>query len=273
MASEWMNKVSGRLKSVSDVFKRGKPLAESLPTMLDPGDPRVVIRPLGRDWLCPFSGIRIQTPTWNGSSLTLLKCHEVMEHLLKQPELQKLGSNAVLKSWDDLVQITLFMRFEHGGNYKVMAKDGEWVCPYCLETTNILIYNWDGSEAPVHMFIPKALEHFKTCEEYIQDPLGAKSTDDIARLGGDRLKITKLIKKDPRMRLMDNKGSWFCPYSERFITAINLRNEEWDTPLHDKIIEYVLGPNCPARYSQFEIERTMEVLQASLVKATKMKPI
>ena len=267
---EWLSKVSGRIK---DAMKRGKPLAESLPQMLDAGDPRVAMRPLGADWLCPFTGVRVVAPDWDGSSLTVLKSQSIMSHLLAQPELQKLGSNAQMKSWDDLVQICLFMRFEHGGVYKVTTKEGEWVCPYCLENTGVILTNWDGSEAPLKMFLPDAFKHLKSCPEYQQDNLGAKTMQQIRDSGGERAKLTKALHRDPRFRLTDAAGNWFCPFSARPIPSLNIKKEAWGPQLQTKIVDYMLGPDCPAKYSQYVVERSMEDLQAALASVGKVKPI
>ncbi|MCY3022878.1 MAG: hypothetical protein NTW87_28190 [Planctomycetota bacterium] len=260
--AEWLKSVSGKFKRFSEALTGGKPLEEALPEMLDPGDPRVVIRPLGGDWLCPFTGTRVLAPDWNGSSLTLLKCAAIRDYLLKQPELQKLGSKAQMKSFEDLVQIVVFMRFSAGGAYKYAVQGGEWVCPYCLEKTEILLRNWDGSEADPKWFMPKALEHLKQCAVYQQDPLGgAKTLEDIAEAGGDRARVKKMLATDPRFRLCDANGSWLCPYSARTVASLNLKREPWGPALQSAILDYIMSPDCPGRYSQFNVERSLEELQ------------
>ena len=264
--ADWMSKVSGRLKGV---FNSKKPLAEALPEMIDPGDPRVVIRPLGDDWLCPFTGLRVMAPSWNGSSLTILKCPEIREHLLAQPELQKQSSDAKMKSFEDMIGITLFMRVATLKNYKYTAEGGEWVCPYCMKKTQVLLKNWDGSETEIKWFLPEALKHFAVCEDYQADPVsGAHSIEDIKEAGGDRAKILRFIAKDPRYRVGDPSGSWVCPYALRPVASINIKKEAWGGPLHQKIIEYVLSSNCPGRYSQFEIEKSLEDIKKAAATKT-----
>lgn len=253
--AEWIKKISG-------VFKRGKPLAEALPEMLDPGDPRVVIRVFGDDWLCPFTGRRIEAPDWNGSSLTLLKSESIRQHLLNEPELQKLGSNAQMKSFEDLVGIAVFQRIQAGGNYKYHAQGGEWVCPYCMQKTEILIKNWDGSDVDLKFCLPHLLQHLATCEEYQQDPVhGAKTVDEIREAGGDRAKLARFMKSDPRFRLCDASGAWLCPFAARTVAQFNLKKEAWSPQLQQRILDYMLSPDCPAKYSQFEVERSLEELQ------------
>lgn len=265
--AEWLTKVSGRLKKVTDAFKGSKPLAEVLPEMIDPGDPRVVIRPLGGDWLCPFTGRCIPCPSWDGSSLSLLKCQEILDHLLGQPELQKLGAKSPMKTFDEMVQVAIFMRLSSAPNYKFAAPGGEWVCPYCMNKTEILMRNWDGSDTEPTWFIPAALKHFAACADYQQDPIGgAKSVAEITEAGGDRARVKKLLATDPRFRVCDPAGSWYCPYSMRPIAQFNLKREAWPA-LQAKILEYIMSANCPGRYSQFNIEKSLEELQqAALVK-------
>jgi hypothetical protein len=257
--ADWLSKVSGRLKGA---FNSKKPLAEVLPEMIDPGDPRVVIRPLGDDWLCPFTGLRVMAPSWNGSSLTILKCPEIRDHLLAQPELQKQSSDAKMKSFEDLIGITLFMRVDKMQNYKYTADGGEWVCPYCMKKTQVLLKNWDGSETEIKWFLPEALKHFAACEDYQTDPLGgAHTSEEIKESGGDRAKILRLIAKEPRYRVCDAEGSWICPYGLRPITSINMKREAWAAPLHQKILLYVLSPSCPGNYSQYEIEKSLDEIK------------
>jgi len=253
--AEWMNKISG-------VFKRGKPLAEALPQMLDPGDPRVVIRPLGGDWLCPFTARRIEAPDWNGSSLTLLKSESIRSYLLNEPELQKLGSNTPMKSFEDLVSVTVFQRIQHLNNYKYTSQSGEWVCPYCMQKTEILLKNWDGSDVEMKFFLPQLLQHFAQCADYQEDPVnGAKEFEEIREAGGDRAKLKRYMNTDPRFRLCDPNGAWLCPFAGRTVARFNLKKEAWGPELHERILDYMLSPDCPAKYSQFEVERSLEDLQ------------
>ena len=264
--ADWLNKFK-------DVFKKGKPLAESLHALLDPADPRVAIRPLGGDWLCPFTGMRLETPDWDGSSKTVLKSPTITEHLLKQPELQKLGSNSQMKTWNELMKITLFIRFDNCENYKASNEKGEWVCPYCLEETGIILINWDGSTSPMELFRQETDRHFDKCPEYQQDSLSAKSLQEMKNQGGERGRIFKLLKTDPRFQLADGAGSWFCPFSERVIPGLNIKREAWDAPLQNKIVDYLLGPDCPGKYSQWKVERSVDELKATIVKNASMKPI
>jgi len=262
--ADWVSTVSGKLKKITDVFSGGKPLAEVLPQMLDPGDPRVVIRPLGGDWLCPYTGRRVVAPDWNGSSLTLLKCQAIKDHLLSQPELQKQGIKAQMKSYEQLVRITVSMRIAEAPNFRFAAPKGEWVCPYCMQKTEVLLKNWDGSDAEMNWFVPEALKHFGQCASYQQDPInGAKPVQEITEAGGDRSKVSNLVANDPRFHLCDPSGAWLCPYSARTVAHLNLKTEPWGPELQQKIVDYVMGPECPGKYSQYNVERSLAELAAS----------
>jgi hypothetical protein len=253
--ADWMKRISG-------VFNRGKPLAEALPEMIDPGDPRVVIRIFGDDWLCPFTARRVEAPDWNGSSLTVLHSPSIKNHLLNEPELQKLGSNAQMKSYEELVSICVFQRIQAGGNYKYTAPSGEWVCPYCMQKTEILLKNWDGSDVEMKFYLNPMLQHFAKCEDYQTDPVGgAKTFEDIREAGGDRAKLKRYLKSDPRFRLCDAGGAWLCPFAGRTVAKFNLKKEAWGEQLHERLLDYMLSPDCPGKYSQFEVERSLEDLQ------------
>ncbi|HEY3323338.1 MAG TPA: hypothetical protein VGP72_22980 [Planctomycetota bacterium] len=256
--------MAGFLKSINNVLKGRKPLAEVLPQIVDPGDPRVAISVIGGDWLCPFSGKRVPAPGWNGSSQTVLQIPEIRQHLLDLPLLKEEGLDAPMKDYEELVKITVLQRLQLAANYRFAAPHGEWVCPYCLGKTAILIRNWDGSDADPKMTVPEMLNHFAQCPEYQADPIdGAKNANEITSTGGERSRLAKMLAADPRFRLCDATGAWICPYAGRTVPAFNLKKERWGPELHERLLDYLLGPDCPGRYSQFEVERTLEQLQAA----------
>ena len=251
-------------QKLTGTFQAAQPLEEVLLQMLDPGDPRVVIRPLGNDWLCPFTGQRLPAPDWDGSSLTLLESATVVEHLQQELERQKAGEKAQMKSYAELVQITLNWRLCQAPNYRIPAPDGEWLCPYCLQKSGVLLRNWDGSETDKKWFVSQALQHLEQCAACQDDPInGVKETQVVKEAGGDRSKVSKLVATDLRFRLYTADGSWLCPYSGRPVPEINLKQELWGPELQKKIVNYVLSPACPGKYSQYDIERTMEELRAA----------
>ena len=248
------------LDALSHIFKNKVPLSELLPQMLDPGDPRIVIRPLGDDWLCPYTAQRIMVPAWDGSSLTLLQQFAVVQHLQSLPELEYKGKKARMKEWGDLVQWTILMRLREGPNYKITSEKGEWVCPHCCTNTGTLLHEWDGSPAPLSWFVPEALKHLRACQAYIDDPLGAKSVLEMKSLHGEgavRVELSHRIATDPIFRISDGTGAWICPFSERPIPHINLFKHKWGSTVQEQIIEYVLSPECPARYNNWQTHRTV----------------
>jgi len=259
----WMKKISG-------AFTRSRPIAEILPEILKTDDPRTHIRPFYDDWLCPFTGTRVPAASWDGSPATLLRNPEITEYLYKLPILIEDGARAQLKAMPDLIKIIVFMRFERGDSYKVTAPSGEWTCPYCILNTGILLTNWDGSEAEKAWFMPEALKHLDACEQYKADPInGAKSRQEIIESGGDRAKLRKLLTTDPRFKVIDTVGEWMDPYAGRPVAIFNLKKQPWSPALEDKILDYLLGPECPGKYSQFAVEKTLEDLKTAA--ATRMK--
>ncbi len=257
------------LESLSKVFKNKVPLSQLLPQMLDPGDPRIVIRPLGDDWLCPYSATRIPVANWDGSSLTLLQNAEIVQHLLSLPDLERRGAKAVMKTWEELVYFTVMLRLRESRNYKVTSEKGEWVCPHCLSNTGIINQEWDGTPAPMSWFIPEALKHLATCQMYQDDPLGAKSLDELTSLQGEgaiRNDLLRRVAVEPIFRVHDDTGAWICPFSERSISAINLYKVSWGSSIQARIVEYLLSPECPARYSNWQTERTLDDIKRLAVR-------
>ncbi|MCY3022021.1 MAG: PP2C family protein-serine/threonine phosphatase [Planctomycetota bacterium] len=253
------------LKSLSRVFKGKRPLAELLPQLLDPGDPRIVIRPLGGDWLCPYTARRVLVPDWDGSSLTVLQCPEVMQHLLSLPQLEEKGLKAQMRSWEELVQLTALMRIKEAPSYNVTSEKGEWVCPHCMHNTGVIRQQWDGTDAPLSWFVPEVLKHLQACQVYLDDPLAVKSVTELMALQGEgaiRVELAKRVATDPVFRVCDDTGAWICPFSERAIPAINLYRVPWGSAIQERIIEYLLSPECPGRYSRWQTDRTPQDLKS-----------
>jgi len=261
--------MAGWLDNLFKTLKRTKPLADALPEMLDPGDPRVVIRPFGDDWLCPYTGLRVMAPDWNGSSLTLLQTPEIRDHLLAQPMLQEKSLEAPMKTFEELVSICVFQRIQAGGNYKFAAREGEWVCPYCLTKTETLLRNWDGSEVEFKFYFQQVLKHFAGCPEYQEDPIGgAKVVEEIKEAGGDRAKLWRYLKSDPRFKVIGPDGAWLDPFAARTVAKLNLKREPWGEAIQGKILDYLLSNECPGKYSNFEVEKSLAELQQAAVTKT-----
>jgi serine phosphatase RsbU (regulator of sigma subunit) len=268
---EWLDGITDKL---GNVLRKKIPVEKLLPKMLDPGDPRVAIRPLGDDWLCPYTGRRIDVPGWDGSSLTLLHNPEVVEHLVNLPLLQKKGQRAQMMEWDKLVQLTVLTRIKEAANYKVSSEKGEWVCPHCLTNTGVLLHQWDGTEAPMQLYLPQVLDHLRGCHAYQRDPLGARPLEDVNDSHGERAVRIELLKRvavDPVFHVCDDTGTWICPFTERPIESINLMLTPWGNVTQNAIVEYLLSPGCPARYSQWQTERTVSDLQRVAGKLSMMK--
>ena len=249
------------LNRIKDVFGR-KPLRELLPGMLDPGDPRVAIRPLGGDWLCPYTGTRVAAPKWNGSSRTLLKCPEIAKYLLNLPLLESARTGARMLAWENLVRLTVALRIMSAPNYKISSDKGEWVCPHCLTNTGVLLHQWDGSETTPELWVPPVLEHLQQCQPYLTDPLGAKPLKEMEQLRGERSAKTELLERvaaEAIFHVSNAKGAFVCPFCQRSVDQINLT--KWSPALQELIVEHLLSKECPARYSQWRVTVTAAELQ------------
>src|SRR6185295_5678269 len=59
----------------------------------------------------------------------------------------------------------------------------------------------------------------------------------------------------------DDMGTWLCPFSMRGIQSINFERLPWGTALQEKIVEYLLSPECPGRYSKWQPETNLSEMQ------------
>ena len=257
----WIDKFSSKF---GGFMKRKPTLMELLPIMLNPEDPRVAIRSLGNDWICPFSGARIETPTWDGAPDNLLNCQEIVEFLLALPMLQKTPEKAVLKTFEELAERAVCFRLQHFPNYRQCSDKGEWVCPYCLHKTPVTLTQWDGTDEPAEVFVPHALGHLKTCEAYKAAPLEGKSVEQICESFGDdalRIELTKRVTNDPRFNIYDDNGSWICPFSAHPIETIHKPVATGQHLDVKGILRHLMDPKqCPAHYSKWNVEASLEDL-------------
>src|SRR5947209_3447637 len=135
--AKWLENLSGK---VSGVFNKPKiPIENIVLAALTSDDPRLLIRPLGNDWLCPFSGQRVEAPDWDGSAATLPEQGVIVEHLLALPSLQFEGEKVQMKSWTELVEIGAMIRLRESPSYRASTDQGKWICPHCMSTTDVLI--------------------------------------------------------------------------------------------------------------------------------------
>lgn len=250
-------------QAITKLLKNEPPLIELLPAMLDKGDPRVAIRPLGDDWLCPFTGKTIKVPEWDGSTLTLLQNPKIVDHLLNLPDLQTKRLKAQMMTWDELVKRTIIRRLQHAENFKVTSDRGQWVCPYCMNQTSILFRNWDGSTSSGEWMLPEIFAHLESCTNYVHDPLTAKPTAELQQLQGEgamRPELLKRIVSDPCYRVTDDMGTWLCPFTVLPVESINLLKSPWGPVVQNKIADYLLSPECPARYNGWKPAFTLAEL-------------
>src|SRR5688572_26028872 len=119
----WLtDKLSGAL------HRKKIPIEQVLPQLLDPGDPRTAIRPLGDDWLCPITRRRMVVPDWDGSSLTVLQQPEIFQHLATLPVIQEKGLETPLLTWEELVTRAVEIRLCESPYYKNTSDKGYWIC-------------------------------------------------------------------------------------------------------------------------------------------------
>jgi len=129
----WLNRFSEKVKGS---FQK-VPIEEVVLTILTTEDPRLLLRPLGKDWLCPFTGKRILVPDWDGSFHDLAEQTVIAEHLLALPAIQKKGREAQMKSWDELLESVIFARLQENPSYRLTSDKGDWICPHCLLITGV----------------------------------------------------------------------------------------------------------------------------------------
>jgi len=258
--ANWISGLSERFKG----SKKQLSVEEAVVLLMDEGDPRVVFRPLGNDWLCPFSFKRLHVPEWDGSSITLLDQPVVYQHLLGLPLIQQQREKAEMKSWDALLRQTIAIRLRECDHYHVATDKGNWICPHCASVTDVLLEQWDGTLAPMDWFVPQAFQHLDKCPAYQADPLNPKTREEISSAqgeGGVRMELLKRVANDPLFRVCDDMGTWICPFSKRPIDSINIVHVPWGSAIQTRIVEYILSNDCPARYSAYKPAVTLAELQ------------
>ena len=263
----WFDKLGGLIKK--------PPLKDSLHKFLDPSDPRLCIRPMGNDWLCPYTGVRIETPNWDGNPVMLLNVPEIHQHLLNLPILKSRGAKAPMKSLTELTEIVIRPRLAQYANYRQYSDKGEWICPYCLSRTSVTFAQWDGTEEPLDLFLPQALTHLRSCAAYLADPFNGRSVEEIRDSFGDdaaRVEILKSLRSDPRFNVWDDTGAWICPFTQHAIETIRLPKLTSQSVDINAIVRHLLDPKqCPAHYSQWRVESSLEDLRGAAIRISEKR--
>ncbi|MCY3020381.1 MAG: hypothetical protein NTW87_15285 [Planctomycetota bacterium] len=259
--ANWLSRLGGLFKK-GDAERPPDPL-DILISLIDPADLRTKIRPLGGDWLCPFSGKRFLVPHWDGVT-DILQVPEIMEHLLSLPEIKRQGAAAQMRPWPELAEIVTVMRLREAQNYRILSERGEWYCPFCCINTGIERRQWDGSETPLEWFIPAALKHLQQCKDYLANRLTAKSVPELLRAKGDRAIRAELLSRvchEEIFRVCADTGAWVCPFSRRAIETINLHAVPWGEQVQEAIVSYLMSPECPGRDTLWRTAVTVADLQ------------
>lgn len=243
----------------------GQPVAERLRELVDVTDPRVAIRPLeDRDWICPFCATVLAAPQWNDSSLTLLAQPEVFEHLCSCPVVTRKTPPPALLPWEDLVQIVIRLRLAHWPNYHIANADGHWICPHCLNTTGVLLRNWDGTEAPLDWYEADVFKHLHACPAFAQAPFEPLSDFEVrAQALGERdlrHELLLRVQKEHIFRVTDDDGFWIDPFTEYPVESINLHRLAWGPAVQQLILDHLLSPQCPGRQVCWRTDKTVEEL-------------
>ena len=250
---------------LSGVFNRARtPSEETLLKLLDPNDARTLIRPLGDDWLCPFTALRVVVPKWDGCGERLLEHAEIVQHLSAVPIIQQKGARAEMLPWERLVSCAVAMRLRESQYYRVCSDKGLWICPHCLMITEVLLEQWDGTHAPLDWFLPQAWGHLLKCAAYRANPLAPRSPVEVLSSHGERgirMELLKRVAQDPIFRVTDDMGAWLCPFTRFPVPSINLSRTPWSDAVQEAIVEYLLSPQCPARYSNWKPEISLAELQ------------
>lgn len=250
-------------KKMTNLLPIGGGHLKVLTALLEAGDPRATIQPLeAEDWLCPFTGRRVELPGWDGSAQTLLQHPAVQEHLkgLKGER----GVSAEAMPMPVLAPFFIKLRLELWPNYHVSNTEGKWVCPHCLCTTEALIKNWDESEVQFDWFLPEALKHLAGCEAFRNDPLNSATDVEVRGQFGEgevRKDLLKRVQQEPIFRVTDDSGAWIDPFSERPVEHLNLKRAPWNAELQNAIVDYLLSDACPGAKTRWRTPKTLNEMQ------------
>ena len=264
--SAWFERLSQKLpKGLRDLL--GKPVAERLPEFVDVADPRFAIRPLeDGDWMCPFCSERVMAPQWNGSSLALLEQPEVFAHLCTCSVVAKADakSKPVAKPWEDLVEKAVRLRVASWPNYRITNAGGNWICPHCLKPGDVLMRNWDGTDAPLEFYLDDLFRHLRTCKSFMSSPLEPLSDFEVRQAAlsdqDRRQELLSRVAGEPIFRVTDDEGYWIDPFTEQSVLDINLHQLQWDAAVQNRIVDYLLSAACPGQAVNFRVQVTVEEL-------------
>lgn len=254
-----------------EIFKKKEPKPE---LVVDLTDQRLMVQPLGMDWLCPYSLKRLPTPDWDGNPDNLLNSTTIVTYL--NSLLQNVAVAPTMKEWVTVMETAVAMRLADSPNYKLTTARGEWICPYCAENTSIPLAQWDGTAAPVEWFLPEAMKHLRTCAQYIKDPLAAKSVREINGSRGQievKKQLMRRVAEEPIFRVCDDWGAWVCPFAQIAIEHINLNEMDWDYETQALVVDYLASAKCPGHAYNWATSITVPELQRIAANLSKERAV
>jgi serine phosphatase RsbU (regulator of sigma subunit) len=260
----WMQRIGSHLpRPLQSVLSR-RPLAERLPEQLETDDPRLVIRPLEQgDWLCPYCVKTVNAPAWTGGAEDLLDDEIIRSHLLECLKKAPEDHLPPMRPWQELIEEVVKARLTQWPNYRVTNAEGDWICPHCLASTGVLRTNWDGTEAPLEWFLPSAIQHLRTCQEFAQTPLYPHLDLEVrATLGlhDVRKRLLKRVASDPAFHICDDTGIWLDPVTEMTVPDINLHLLPWGMAVQSKIVEHLTRPDHPGARTSWRVSKSLDDL-------------
>lgn len=260
----WLDRFARSLtQRVQGMFQSHSP-EETLQGILDPTDPRMLIRTQGpSDWMCPYCMKTLIAPSWDGTAATLLGQDVIWEHLLVCVGKCNPNHPPPMKPLPILLEAVMPLRLEQWPSYQVSSAQGDWVCPHCLSTTGVLRRNWDGSEAPKEWFLPAAWQHLNICVDFNKTPLSPHdqlTVQNSLGKGDVRRRLMMRIASDPLFRISTEAGIWLDPINEVLVESINLNAIPWGPELQNRIADYLLQPQSPGWKTEWRVSKRPDEL-------------
>ncbi|MBN1808833.1 MAG: serine/threonine-protein phosphatase [Planctomycetes bacterium] len=220
-----------------------------------------------KTWVCPYCGT---APGLNLKSKDFMQ--GAYRHVVANCPPARALEGTIMPA-EQLEQVVIFhrlrTRFSSEPTWRLSLGEGKWLCPYCMEETDVRISGAGGAKRETDDIIRDVRGHLDKCFQYMQDASKWHSLDEIKARIRERKQeeafiqlVVERVKSDPVFQFSDRYGHWMCPFCEKPIAGVDFGSQfarEHTAP--KQAAAHFAGGNCRYRGGPLDPGKTAREMQ------------
>lgn len=229
-------------------------------------------------WICPYCG-----------QPAVDDCHApdfpdaALAHLLDAcPKAD--GLNGPIMPVFQMEEVQLFYRLKSrymsDKAWRIQVAGGAWLCPFCVEPTDVTILDKSGQPLQVDDVVRNIRSHLKRCFPYSQTPNKWQTLDRVKEILRKRKEaemfgsmVSEQLNRNPVFQFADKNGRWICPFCEKSIGNVDVSSpmaRQHTAP--QQIVGHFLSGTCVYREGPPDPRKTVEHMQQVAARFQAPKP-